>query len=116
MLKHGCLALVLLTLLLGCDQEPQLNYDDDVLVKVLKDMLIAEGAATKVGNDQRDSLNRFYYGQIYDIHQIDSLKFSNDLKNLGEDPAHSIRIYTRVEKELEADQVKAKKGKDKKKK
>jgi len=78
-------------------------------------MLIAEGAASRVSIDQRDSLNNFYYGQIYQIHQIDSLKFAEDLVSLGENPEHSISIYSRVEKELEKEQVTAKEKKSKKK-
>ncbi len=107
------LILFLLFFAASCDSEPVFNYDDETIVKVLKDMLIAEGAATRIANDQRDSLTRFYYDQIYQIHGIDSMKFTNDLRLLGESPAHSTEIYSRVEKELEQDQIGAKKKNDK---
>ena len=114
MLKYNFILLLILFISIGCDYETELYYDDDTLVKVLKDMLIAEGASTRVGNQYRDSLNSIYYGQIFKIHRVDSLKFSKDLNTMGEDPAHSIKIYSQVEKELEADQIKAKQEKVKK--
>jgi len=97
----------------GCTDLPIMNYEDDVIVKVLKDMLIAEGAVTRVSVAERDSLSRLYYDQIYKIHEVDSLKFTNDLKTLGENPKHSILIYSRIEKEMENDQMTAKQEKSK---
>jgi len=78
------------------------------MAHILKDMLFAEAVMNRVGRSVEDSLQKVYYQQIYQIHDIDSTQLANSFKIMQENPELSEKLYLKAEDLLEAAEAEAK--------
>ena len=73
------------------------QLSDEELIPILKDIHIAEALLKEtVDRRKKDSLARFYYGQIFELHQVDSLVFNQSMEAYFTDPVALDSLYQRV--------------------
>lgn len=98
----GMASFVILFLSAGsCRPSPTLPVEEDLLVKVLADVHIAEAAVQNFAGAHKDSIKRIYYQQIYDIHGVSETDFRAALQILSDDQVKMEKLYKKVEKHLE---------------
>ena len=102
-----------LMLFLSCQPEPEeMKLSTDVLVNVLSDVHLVEGALLSVRPSDKDSLRNLYYGQIYEIHGITAEVFEYDMKLLKSRPKVMESVYQEVMNELNKKELDMKKEKE----
>ena len=98
---------ILLITFLGCKQnEVEYVIEEEVMVKILMDIHIAEAAAQQGVISQRDSLRNLYYNQIFELHSVSKEKYEEDMELLKRDAPRLSNIYDKV-----IDQLKERKEK-----
>lgn len=96
----GSMAALVVILFTGCYkaipvEKPLLS--DEELIPILKDIHIAEALLTETVDRQgKDSLARFYYGQIFELHQVDSAVFNQSMHAYFTNPAALDSLYQKV--------------------
>lgn len=88
---------------------------DDKLVDILCDVHIMEGALQNRSNDDKDSIAKMYYQQIYDKHDIKEQQFIETLEKLELDPKKMGSIYGEILIRLDTLEEQSYKSKYKKK-
>lgn len=73
----------------------------ETAVELIIDVHNVEAALQNVYGGKQDSLAAVYYGQIYEIYQIDSSEFKNIMLMLREDPVLMKDLYNRAIIEVE---------------
>jgi len=86
---------------LGCQQD-EVNYvlEEEMMIKILVDMHIAEAAALQGDVSQRDSLRTIYYDQIFEIHEISKKTYEEDMELLKRDAKRLTNTYDKVIEQL----------------
>lgn len=70
---------------------------EEELIPILKDIHIAEALLTEtVDRREKDSLARFYYGQIFELHQVDSIVFNKSMHAYFTNPVALDSLYQAV--------------------
>ena len=96
----GSMAALVVILFTGCYkaipvEKPLLSEEE--LIPILKDIHIAEALLTETVNRRdKDSLARFYYGQIFELHQVDSISFNQSMHAYFTDPPALDSLYEKV--------------------
>ncbi|RMF31080.1 MAG: DUF4296 domain-containing protein [Bacteroidetes bacterium] len=100
---NKCLALLLpLLLCFACRQkEERFPLNDEQIVAILTDVHLAEAALANIGGPLKDSLAEIYYGQVFEIHQIDQTRFDSLMDYLQNHPVYMDSLYQRVLKRME---------------
>lgn len=94
-------SLILMLTFMACQTEvEEMQIETDVLVKVLADVHLSEGALLSIKPSQKDSLRAVYYQQIYEIHRVTNEAFEHDMDMLKSNPKMMERIYEKVTVEL----------------
>lgn len=74
------------------------------LIPVLRDIHLAEAMLTEIMNKQeKDSLARLYYAQIFDMHQVDTAVFDQSMNAYMTDPPALDSLYDAVIQSLNED-------------
>jgi hypothetical protein len=96
-----------LLLLSGCakEQEPELELPEDLIVRILEDIHLAESATQDLSLARRDSILPVYYDRILREHGVDSARWGAVLTELRGSPTTLDRIYQRVSDSLEVRNV-----------
>ena len=97
---NTCLIIVLF-ILLGCQQD-DISYaiEEEMMIKILADMHIAEAATLQGDISQRDSLRKIYYDQIFEIHEVPKETYEEDMDVLKRDAKKLASIYDKVIEQL----------------
>lgn len=96
----GSMAALVVILFTGCFkpipiEKPLLS--DEELIPILKDIHIAEALLTEtVDRRKKDSLARLYYGQIFELHQVDTAAFNQSMHAYFSNPAALDSLYQEV--------------------
>ncbi|MGH1338623.1 MAG: DUF4296 domain-containing protein [Aureispira sp.] len=70
---------------------------EEELIPILKDIHLAEAVLTEVMNKQeKDSLARLYYAQIFALHEVDTAKFDQTMNAYMTDPPALDSLYEAV--------------------
>jgi hypothetical protein len=86
----------------GCSQKKQEGtLSEDQLVEVLLDAHTAEAALSYLYGEKKDTFAENYYAEIYAIHDISETEFRQSIRNLRNDNAAMIRVYTRILEQLD---------------
>lgn len=86
----------------GCSQKKQEStLSEDQLVEVLLDAHTAEAALSYLYGEKKDTFAENYYGEIYTIHDISETEFRQAIRDLRNDNAAMIRVYTRILEQLD---------------
>ena len=93
-----------------------LPIDDELLIEVLSDVHIIEGALQNRRLSEKDSFANIYYNQIYEKHEISEQDFVTSLQILEKDPKKLESIYKIVLERLDSLEEKSYKSKYKKNK
>ncbi|CAA6801650.1 MAG: Unknown protein [uncultured Aureispira sp.] len=98
--KIGSMAALVALLFTSCYEiipvEKSLLSEEE-LIPILKDIHIAEALLTEtVDRRKKDSLARFYYGQIFELHQVDSATFNKSMHAYFTDPPALDSLYQEV--------------------
>lgn len=101
--------------LFSCRKEAKIPIPEEKMAKVLKDMLFAEAAMNRVSRSMEDSVQKQYYQQIYQIHDIDSTQLANTFKMMQDDPKLAESLYAKAETLLVDAEAAAKAEKEKEK-
>lgn len=76
-------------------EQPVLSEEE--LIPVLKDIHLAEALLTEIMNKQdKDSLARLYYAQIFELHHVDSSEFDQSMNAYMTNPAALDSLYEAV--------------------
>jgi len=106
-----------LLLCLSCQPKPEeMKLSTEILVNVLADVHLSEGALLSVKPSDKDSLRNLYYGQIYEIHGITAESFEHDMNILKSRPKLMESVYQEVMEELNKKEAEIKKEDSKEKK
>lgn len=109
--------LMLLLVFVACTKKTeQLSLEKEVLIQVLADVHLAEGALLSVRPAQKDSLKEVYYNHIYEIHEVSFNDFEHDMKILKFNPKMMENIYEKVMEELNQKEKELEKEEGEKKK
>lgn len=74
------------------------------LVPVLRDLHLAEAMLTEIMNKQeKDSLARLYYAQVFTMHQVDTAVFDQSMNAYMTDPPALDSLYDAVIQALNED-------------
>ena len=96
----GSMAALVVILFTGCYKTIPIEeslLSDEELIPILKDIHIAEALLTEtVDRRVKDSLARFYYGQIFELHQVDSIVFNKSMHAYFTNPAALDSLYQSV--------------------
>jgi len=93
--------IIVFLIALGCQQnETSYAIEDEMMVKILLDMHIAEAASLQVDISERDSLRRIYYDQIFEIHEVPKKTYEEDMELLKRDAEKLASIYDKVIEQL----------------
>ncbi|MFK7799851.1 MAG: DUF4296 domain-containing protein [Aureispira sp.] len=77
------------------EQVPLMSKEE--LIPVLKDIHLAEALLTEIMNKQeKDSLARLYYAQIFEMHQVDSALFDQSMNAVMTNPIVLDSLYDGV--------------------
>jgi len=108
-LSFGLGVLMLFTLFVNC-QSDKASYSltDDQFAVLLADLHLAENLAQNGVFQTKDSLAGLFYGEVFQIHKMDSLEIERNIDLLKNDPKKMAVIYEKV---LEV--LKKKEAKDK---
>lgn len=83
-------------LIIGCRPNDQLNYSEDKLIDVTKDLYVASEALRRLDEARADSLSDLYNSQIESIHNVDLDLYEQDIKNLKRDNQNYLRFHKLV--------------------
>ena len=72
------------------------QINDELWVKVLMDIHVAEAAAQQGDIATRDSLRQLYYHQIFEIHDVSKELYEVEMERLKKDPTKLNAIYDQV--------------------
>jgi len=96
----GSMAALVVILFTGCYKVIPVDkslLSDEELIPILKDIHIAEALLTEtVDRRAKDSLARLYYGQIFELHQVDSAIFEESMHAYFTDPPALDSLYQKV--------------------
>jgi len=112
--KYIVLAFLLIPLN-SCKEEESFHLDESKMIQILVDIHIAEAAIQNMTSTIKDSLGTLYYGQIYQIHEVEEAFFLEDFERMRSNPEDTRRIYEKVLEEISKMEAKIK-GIDNKKK
>lgn len=96
----GSMAALVVILFSGCYkpipvEKPLLS--DEELIPILKDIHVAEALLTEtVDRRAKDSFARLYYGQIFELHAIDSSVFNQSMNAYFTNPSGLDSLYQKV--------------------
>lgn len=83
-------------------ETPLMSQDE--LVPVLRDIHLAEAMLTEIMNKQeKDSLARLYYAQVFTMHQVDTAVFDQTMNAYMTDPPALDSLYDAVIQALNED-------------
>ncbi len=82
--------------MIGCKEELSTTLSDEKIVDILTDLHLAEASMLTLNKRLKDSVNRIYYGQVFEIHQVEDSIFFNDLEIIRKNPKRVEEIYTLV--------------------
>lgn len=88
------------------EQEPTLTMPQEKLIPILVDVHLAEGATYNVLKEQKDSLLKIYYKQIFEIHEVSEELFNENIAILQQNPSLTVQVYKIVQEEVKAKQSK----------
>ncbi|MFK7936382.1 MAG: DUF4296 domain-containing protein [Saprospiraceae bacterium] len=92
------------TLFFACTpQQDQLSIPAEQLLKIIKDVHIAEAAMTGLGTERKDSVARVYYEQIFTIHGVTEADFYHDLELLKSRPEQLAKAYGVLQQQMESE-------------
>jgi len=95
-LSSSFLFSILITLF-GCSRgETELPIREPLLIDVLCDVHIIEGALQNRAMLEKDSIANIYYNQVYQKHGISEVDFETTLEILQRDPRQLESIYSKV--------------------
>jgi len=101
---------------LGCSSENVvLPLEESLLVNILCDVHIMEGALHTRHSFEKDSLANMYYNQIYERHEVTESDFISSLEAMEKDPKLLEQVYAKVLIELDSIEERSYKRKYKKK-
>ena len=89
--------------LISCKQEvekKELNYSEDKLHDVIKDLYIASEALERMKPEFQDSISEMYRNEIAEYHDVSMLLFEEDMNALVNDPERYTRIHKTVRDSL----------------
>ncbi|MEM9918036.1 MAG: DUF4296 domain-containing protein [Bacteroidota bacterium] len=93
--------IVFLLLITACKEETKLEVPAEDLAKVLRDVHIAEAAANDIPDMAlKDSVLRVFYGQVYEMHGMDSAELHHNIELMKQDPVLTREVYVKVLDEL----------------
>ena len=72
------------------------SLSDDEFAIVLADLHLAENLAQNATGKTKDSLSRHFFGEVYKIHQLDSLEVERNIELLKNDPKKLAVVYEKV--------------------
>ncbi len=101
MIKKGIVLCGLILFTFNCSQERDLPIEEDKLVKVIRDIHIAESAMQNLIDLTKDSVGEIYYDQVFRIHQVSREDFDTSMAILRRDPEKMGLIYDRVLEDME---------------
>ncbi len=93
---------VLLSGLTACAPKVPQPLPDEVMVKVLADLHIAEAALQRLAKPYKDTVSQRYYNEVAAIHGLSRSEIDSALTWLRDRPAEMNRIYEAVFLLLEA--------------
>jgi len=91
-----------LLFLTSCTPKAPQPLPDEVLIKVLADLHIAEAALQRLAKPYKDTVSQRYYNEVAAIHGIRREEIDSALTWLRDRPAEMNRIYEEVFLLLEA--------------
>ena len=99
--------LVLVTVLfVACgNKENKIPMKESELVDLLIDVHVAEAAVQDLYGATKDSVGQAYYGQIYQIYDIDQNIFDTTMAVLRRNPKYAGSVYQKVMKEIDRRQA-----------
>lgn len=83
----------LFMLLFSCEQKSQLNYSQEKLVDVTKDLYIAAESIRRLDETRADSLRDLYNDQIETIHNVEMRLYEKDIKVLKKDHKNYLQFH-----------------------
>jgi hypothetical protein len=96
------LSILSVLILFGCGQKKQEGtLSEDQLVAILIDAHTAEAALSYLYGEKKDTFAENYYQEIYTIHDISETEFRRAIRNLRNDNAAMIRVYSRILEQLD---------------
>ncbi len=110
--------LFFLSLVLCCscgENSNAIPIEAPVLIKILCDVHVVEGALQYQKSTQKDSIAKAYYDQIYQKYDIEESDFITTLKVIEKDPKLLEELYAKVLIELDSLEERSYKRKYKKK-
>jgi len=72
------------------------SISDDDFAIVLADLHLAENLAQNATGKTKDSLALHFFGEVFKIHQLDSLEIERNIELLKNDPKKLSKIYEKV--------------------
>ena len=100
----------------GCKEDLKPTLSDEKMVDVLTDLHLAEASMLTLNKKLKDSVYLVYYGQIFEIHQVEDSVFFRDLEIIRKNPKWVEEIYDKVVVNLEQLDLKKEKEEDTSKK
>lgn len=87
----------------ACKNQFDAPIAEDKLVKVLKDVHIAEALLETENQTMRDSFSKVYYAQIFEHHGITRVDFDSTMSVYARYPEQFDSIYSRVERLIKSE-------------
>jgi len=86
-----------LSILFSCHAgQKRLPVPEKKLIEVLTDAHYAEAALQEVYGNQKDSLKRVYYQEIFQLHQVTEEQLTKSMDILRKDPIRLDKIYQKI--------------------
>ena len=83
----------LFLILFSCEQKSRLNYSQEKLVDVTKDLYIAAESIRSLDETRADSLRELYNDQIEAIHNVEIRLYEEDIKVLKKDHKNYLQFH-----------------------
>jgi hypothetical protein len=91
-----CLSLMLCTCFACNVGQKRLPVPEKKLIEILTDAHYAEAALQEVYGNQKDSLKKIYYKEIFQLHKVSKEEMTKSMDILREDPARLDKIYQAI--------------------
>jgi len=112
-MRFKTLILVLILIVIwSCKPQNELNYSEEKLIDVTKDLYIAAESIRRIDDKRADSLRILYNDQIEAIHNIDLALYEDDIASLKKDNKNYLAFHKIVRDTLNAinDSIKGEKN------
>jgi len=91
-----CLILIL-SIFFACNVgQKRLPVPEKKLIEILTDAHYAEAALQEVYGNQKDSLKKIYYQEIFQLHQVSEEEMTKSMDILRKDPVRLDKIYQAI--------------------